>query len=217
MRFIYLHGFCSGPTTFKGNYFRQRFDKLGIELITPDLNGGDFSHLTLSSQIDIAKQTMGSSDEPVTLIGSSMGGYIAALLAQELPLVERTILIAPAFRFLNRFIDLIGQDAHRTWRESGWMEIEHFQYGGLHPLHYGIVKDAQKYEQVPLDREVPTQTFHGLYDDTVPYSTSIDYLRGNAVAELVLFPSDHSLNSEIDAMWDYMASRIGFSELLELS
>ncbi len=210
MRFIYLHGFCSGPTTFKGNYFRQQFDKLGIELITPDLNGGDFSHLTLSSQLAIAKQTIGSSQEAVSLIGSSMGGYLAALLAQELPVIERMVLIAPAFRFLNRFIDLIGAEAHQAWRESEWMDIEHYQYQEQRPLHYGIIQDSESYESTPLDRVVPTQIFHGLFDDTVPYSTSIDYLRDNAEAELILFPSDHSLNTEIDAMWRYMVARFEF-------
>ena len=206
MRFIYLHGFCSGPTTFKGNYFRERFAERGISLTTPDLNGADFSRLTLSSQLGIVKQELENSSEPVTLIGSSMGGYLAAPLAQDHTIVTRMILIAPAFRFLQRFVELIGPGAHTKWRTSGWMPVEHYQYQEQRPLNYGIIEDAKQYESIRLDREISTLMFHGLFDDAVPYSYSIDYLRSNPQAELILFPSDHSLNNEIEMMWRYITA-----------
>ncbi len=208
MRYIYLHGFCSGPSTFKGNFFRARFAEFGIELNTPDLNGGDFEHLTLSSQLAVVRPLLRASDEPVTLIGSSMGGYLAGLLAQESDVVERLILIAPAFRFLARYQELLGEEALRAWRETGRMEVEHYQYGEKRLLAYDLVEDAQRYETVPLDRPLPALIFHGLFDDTVPYHFSVDYLQGNPRAELVMFPSDHSLNAEIDRLWHYTASEL---------
>ncbi|GAB4352049.1 MAG: alpha/beta fold hydrolase [Gammaproteobacteria bacterium] len=207
MRYLYLHGFCSGPATFKGNFFRQRFAERGIDLITPDLNGGDFSRLTLTSQLEIVHREIDRSGEPVTLIGSSMGGYLAALLAQELPIVHQLVLIAPAFRFLSRFVELIGDEALAEWRRSGWMTVDHYQYHEPRPLHYAILEDAEKYEKIPLERALPALLFHGLHDETVPYSTSIDYLQWNPQAELVLFPSDHSLNTEIERMWRYLIAR----------
>lgn len=206
MRYLYLHGFCSGPSTFKGNYFRGRFAEYGIDLLTPDLNGEGFEQLTLSSQLHIVRKILEQSDEPVVLLGSSMGGYLGCLIAQESAIVHRLVLIAPAFRFLQRYLALIGTQQHEVWRRTGWMEVDHYQYGAKRRLHYGIIDDAQRYESDPLDRALPALMFHGLYDDTVPYQTSIDYLRVNPQAELILIPSDHSLNKEIDRLWHHLAA-----------
>ena len=35
----YLHGFLSGPESFKGRYFQQYLEKLGVDLHLVDLNG----------------------------------------------------------------------------------------------------------------------------------------------------------------------------------
>lgn len=204
MRYVYLHGFCSGPATFKGNYFRRCFNELDIELQTPDLNGEDFQYLTISSQLAIVRTILDQSREPVTLVGSSMGGYLACLIAQETNLVKRLVLIAPAFRFLSRYLSLIGPGMHAEWRSRGWITVDHYQYGEKRRLNYNIIEDAEHYESRPLDRELPALIFHGIYDDTVPYQSSVDYLGQNAQAELILFPSDHSLNTEIDRLWHYM-------------
>lgn len=212
MRYVYLHGFCSGPSTFKGNYFRRRFAELGLELLTPDLNGEDFSLLTLSNQLDTVRELLRADDEPATLIGSSMGGYLGCLLAQESAAVERLVLIAPAFRFLARYLGLIGEEAHAKWRESGWLEVDHYQYGEKRRLHYGIIEDARHYESRPLDRALPALIFHGLYDETVPYQTSIEYVRINPRAELIMLAADHSLNAEIDRLWHYMANELALQE-----
>lgn len=209
MRYIYLHGFCSGPATFKGNYFRGRFADQAIELTTPDLNGGDFEHLTVSSQLTVVRALLAASEEPATLIGSSMGGYLACLLAQESDIVERLILIAPAFGFLRRYQALLGDEALRSWRETGWIEVDHYQYGEKRRLGYDIMEDAQRYESLSLARPLPTLIFHGLYDDTVPYQASVDYLQVNPHAELLLLPSDHSLNAEIDRLWHYTSGALG--------
>lgn len=206
MRYLYLHGFCSGPATFKGNYFRQRFAEYGIELQTPDLNSPNFEHLTISSQLAIVRNILRENQEPTTLIGSSMGGYLGCLMAQEAPSIARLVMIAPAIRFIERYLDLIGEEQATNWRKTGWIEVDHYQYGEKRRLHYGLIEDARQYENRELTRELPTWIFHGVFDDTVPYQNSIEYLSLNPQAELILFPSDHSLNAEIDRLWHYMKS-----------
>ncbi len=49
--YIYLHGFASSPSSTKAQYLRARFASLQINLNIPDLNQGDFSHLTLTRQL----------------------------------------------------------------------------------------------------------------------------------------------------------------------
>src|SRR5690348_17748458 len=53
-----------------------------------------FEHLTISGQLGVLERTL--QNEPVRLIGSSMGGYLAALYAARHPEVDRLVLLAPA-------------------------------------------------------------------------------------------------------------------------
>ncbi len=86
---IYLHGFSSGPRSNKAMIFGKRFKQRGLNLVIPDLEGGDFRNLTITGQIDIIRQTLARfSVEKCAVIGSSMGGYLALLTAQLQPLVK---------------------------------------------------------------------------------------------------------------------------------
>ena len=49
MKYIYLHGFASGPGSTKARFFRDRFAEAGRELRVPDLAAGDFEHLTITA------------------------------------------------------------------------------------------------------------------------------------------------------------------------
>ena len=79
MRIIYLHGFASGPGSRKAQVFRARFEEAGVSVAVPHLDGGNFFSLTISGQYDILSRE--ANGEPVVLVGSSMGGYLAALYA----------------------------------------------------------------------------------------------------------------------------------------
>ena len=99
MQYIYLHGFASSPNSTKAKYLHQCFRQFRLELEIPDLNTDDFSHLTLTRQLN---QVANSFTEPsINLIGSSFGGLTAAHLAEHYTQVERLVLLAPAFGFLN--------------------------------------------------------------------------------------------------------------------
>ena len=51
--FIYLHGFASGPSSKKASAFKNKFQEVGVSLNIPDLEGGNFENMTLTSQINI--------------------------------------------------------------------------------------------------------------------------------------------------------------------
>lgn len=72
--FLYLHGFASGPRSHKAQALRAQFDSLGLSLAVPDLNQGDFTHLTLSRNIRQATNLILAQTEPTVIIGSSLGG-----------------------------------------------------------------------------------------------------------------------------------------------
>ena len=74
-RILYLHGFASGPSSGKARFFRHYLEARGAQIEIPDLAAGDFEHLTLTGQLAVIERA--ANREPVALIGSSMGGYLA--------------------------------------------------------------------------------------------------------------------------------------------
>ena len=80
--YIYLHGFASSPLSAKAQYLDSCFRECQIDLEIPDLNQGDFSHLTLTRQLQQVENLF-PAKKPVVLIGSSFGGLTAAVLAER--------------------------------------------------------------------------------------------------------------------------------------
>ncbi len=106
MNIVYLHGFGSSPESTKARFFGARFREHGISINIPDLAEGDFEHLTISKQLDVVGRAAGG--RPVVLMGSSMGGYLAALYAVRHLEVQSVVLLAPAFAFASRWEEWLG-------------------------------------------------------------------------------------------------------------
>ena len=59
--------------------------------------------LVVDDAVSTNRETL-AKGEPLVLMGSSLGGYLAALYAERHPkAVDRLVLIAPAFGFLQRW------------------------------------------------------------------------------------------------------------------
>lgn len=100
--YLYIHGFASGPASRKANYLRERFkNDLKISLEVPDLNQGNFPDFTLTRSLEQIEAILRNRDGSFTLIGSSLGGLISAILAEQFTQIESLILLAPAFDFLT--------------------------------------------------------------------------------------------------------------------
>jgi len=169
VRFIYLHGFASGPQSTKARYFRQQYPDLEV----PDLTEGDFEHSTISQQLRLLERTV----DHAVLIGSSMGGYLAALFAVRHPdRVARLVLLAPAFG-LARLLPAVT-DEH---------------------VPRDLIADCQQYEDFP-DVRRPTLVFHGRRDASVDYRFSVEFARARPNVELVLLDSDHQLLDVLETM-----------------
>jgi uncharacterized protein len=197
-RFVYLHGFASGPGSKKAGFFRERFAELGIGLEVPDLAEGNFRGLTITGQLRVVERV--NRGEPVTLIGSSMGGYLAALYAARHAEVQRIVLMAPAFCFLKRWTATLGPAALEKWRESESLEVFHYGEGRSTPLGYQLIEDAGQYEDYP-DVSQPVLIFHGKNDAAVPVEFSEEFSRKHPQAKLHVFDSDHELLNVLDDMW----------------
>lgn len=190
-RILYLHGFASGPSSSKAQFFKKRLEAAGARVDIPALDGGDFEHLTLTGQLEVIEQA--ADGEPVSLIGSSMGGYLAAIYAGTHPEVEKLVLLAPAFGFARRW-EIAGR-----WRREGSMEFFHYGEGRTRRVGYQLIEDAYCYPEFP-DFHQPALIFHGIHDDTVPVSLSQEFAAGHPNAQLEVLDSDHQLLDQLEPM-----------------
>src|SRR6476469_4734739 len=141
MRILYLHGFASSPRSRKATFFKEQLDRQGIPVSIPDLATGDFRNLTLTGQLRAIEREAGG--DSVFLIGSSMGGYLAALYAARRREVTGIILLAPAFRFRRRWAEVMGAEDFERWKQTGETLVYHYGEDREVPLGYQLMQDAE--------------------------------------------------------------------------
>jgi len=198
--FIYLHGFASSPQSAKAQYFHDCFRSAHLPLQIPDLNRGDFYHLTLSRQIHQVQAMLSDLMPPVTLIGSSFGGLTAAWLAEQTVQVKQIVLLAPAFEFWNHWQMRLG-DQLQHWQQERSLAIYHYGERQMLPLHYQFVVDLQQYDESKLQRPVPTLILHGRQDEVIPIQASRDFAQTRTWVELIELESDHALLNVQEQIW----------------
>lgn len=199
--FIYLHGFASSPRSLKAVELKRHFADLEIDLITPDLNQGDFYHLTLSRQIQQVEGLLPEDGRAVTVIGSSFGGLTAAWLGERCPQIDRLVLLAPAFRFLEHWLPRLGAEQVRQWQTTGSLMTYHYSEQRSMAIGYDLVTDMQHYDEAQLQRPVPTLILHGQQDDVIPIQSSRDFAADRPWVNLIELPSDHGLVDVQAEIW----------------
>jgi pimeloyl-ACP methyl ester carboxylesterase len=199
MNYVYLHGFASGPSSSKATAFRQRFAERGIPLAIPALDAGDFEGLTVSGQLTVIAAAAGSG--PVSLIGSSLGGYLAALYAARHPEVAGIVLMAPAFCFPRRWEAELGAEDFAAWQRTGTRTVYHYAENRERQIGFRLIEDGLQYEDYPSPA-CPALVLHGLNDTVVPVEYSREFVRrqGNT-AMLVEYDSDHALTDVLPTIW----------------
>ena len=170
----------------------------------PDFNQGGFSDFTISRQLQQAL-SYGNDSEPLTIIGSSLGGWAALLLAQQYPQVEKLVLMAPAFGFPQLWLERLGTEVLQNWQESGTMPVYHHAEQQEVPLSYQFVTNAQQYLSSNLERNLPTLILHGHNDAVVPIKLSRNFAQHHAWVHLIELNSDHGLGNVLDPIWQEIA------------
>ncbi|WP_321471744.1 YqiA/YcfP family alpha/beta fold hydrolase [uncultured Paludibaculum sp.] len=203
---LYLHGFASSPNSRKAVVFQERFAARGLTLLVPDLAEGGFRNLTITGQLEIIERA--AQGRPVSIIGSSMGGYLAALYAARHAEVEKTVLLAPAFGFGRLWSDKLGAEAVENWRGTGVIQTMNYAEGGMAELGWQLMEDALRYEDEPALMQ-PCLIYHGVHDDVVPVGVSRTFVRTRTCAELREVDSDHELANVVDEIFDGIVLFLG--------
>ena len=212
MRPIYLHGFASSPQSSKRTFLAAKFREQGIELDAPDFNHPSFSTLTISRMLRQVADVVESSDDSATLIGSSLGGFVAVQTALAMPQrIERLVLLAPALDFNANRLRTLGDRGLEEWKTTGELNVFHYGYGRIMPVHYALYTDAGRYECTTARPAMPIQIFQGRRDTAVSASSVEHWARSRPNVELHLLDDDHQLTASLDYIWDALKVFLGFA------
>ncbi len=165
----------------------------------PDLAEENFERLTIGRQLKLIENFL--ANEPALLIGSSLGGYLAALYAARHPEVIRVLLLAPAFNFCQLWTAALGPERLALWKQTGSMLVFHHGPGREVPLSFEFLEDAARFEPFP-DMNQWTLIFHGDQDSVVPVEQSLAFRRNHPQSRLVRLESGHELTDVLEDIWE---------------
>jgi len=210
MRYVWLHGFASGPDSTKGRFVRDRLAERDTRLEIPDLNHPAFRDLTVTRSLEHVDALL--SGERVVLFGSSLGGYTAALWSALRPgRAASLVLLAPAFDLAARWKERTGEDELRRWREQGEVLVDHYAWGRKEPLSIEFLADAERHEPFPLP-DAPTLVLQGRRDDVVAPQLAREFagrMRGaRREVRLVEIDDGHELTADLWRLWREIEAHI---------
>ncbi len=199
---VYLHGFASSVHSSKATYLGDRLRARGVDVRVPDLNLPDFSTLTVTRMLERTRELMDEARAPVTLIGSSLGGYVAVNATARWPdSVARLILLAPALDFSEQGLGAPNGASVADWERDGHVTVFHFGYGRVMPIGYALYEDARRYDAMRARVEIPSLVFQGRRDAVVSPSTVERWAAARPNVELHLLDDDHQLANSLGYIW----------------
>jgi pimeloyl-ACP methyl ester carboxylesterase len=207
---LFITGFLSKRWGNKSKALAQWCEEKGWGFCCYDVRGfgdseGRFIDYTLSDWIADARLVVDTLKDgpPITIVGNSLGGWIAWLMAQECQQIERLVLIAPAFNMMGVRARSISVERQHTWHTAGWMPWDDDPLHKDWPLSWKWVEESEAYWKTSFDRlrHVHTTILHGLQDGVILPGGSQQFVEqllakdGAFPVELNLIPGDHRLSS----------------------
>lgn len=208
---LFITGFLSKRWGNKSKALAQWCEEKGWGFCCYDVRGfgeseGTFTDYTLSDWMADARAVIAmlKGGPSLTIVGNSLGGWIAWLMAQEFQEIERLILMAPAFNMMGVRARAISDARRQAWRTSGKMPWDDEPAHKDWPLSWKWVEESEAYWKTNFDRLRPVKTtlLHGLQDTVILPSGSSEFVeqllaRDPAFpVELQLIPGDHRLSSD---------------------
>ena len=149
---------------------------------------------------------------PQILVGSSMGGWIALLLARALKAratngaasIAGMVLIAPAVDFTEALMwKRLPPDAKRDIEEKGvWQRPPEYDQDG-YPITRALIEDGRRHLLLDglIETGCPVRILQGVMDDSVPWQHAVEITSRLAQDDVVLTmvkDGDHRLSRPED-------------------
>ena len=141
---------------------------------------------------------------PVLLVGSSMGGWIACLVAAAVPeRVHSMVLIAPAPDFTEKLMTPEMSEADRRALAETGVWLRPSEYGEPYPITRALLEDGARWSilDAPVPIEAPVRILQGGQDDAVPWPHALELaqaIKGEDVVFTLIKDGDHRLSRDQD-------------------
>ena len=214
--FVWLSGYRSDMSGTKAVELDTLAERLGLGCIRFDYSGhgqsgGKFSDGTISRWLEEALAVIDrTKPKRIVLVGSSMGGWIALRVIQELrkrkkvPVIAGLVLIAPAPDFT---IDLIEPNLsdmeRRSLAERGYF-AEPSEYSSEPNIFTRALIDDGRANRVLtgiIETGCPVHILQGMEDADVPFAHSlklVEHLPADDVVLTLVRDGDHRLSRPQD-------------------
>ncbi|MBK4215306.1 alpha/beta hydrolase [Paracoccus caeni] len=205
---VFLGGFKSDMTGTKALYLEDWAKQAGRSFLRFDYSGhGDSSGLFEDGAIgdwaaDARAVIEAQTDGPQVLVGSSMGGWIALLLARAMP--QRvaglvTIAAAPDFSEQGYWAGF-SEDQRRVVMEQGRIELPSEYDDQPYIITRRLIEDGrhQLVMNQPLPLPFPVRLLQGTADEDVPMQWALDLLdhaKGDDIRLSLVKGADHRFST----------------------
>lgn len=203
-----MHGFASGPSSRKARHLAEGFAARGVTVETPDLTPGPggFERSTPRTMLAVAQAALGDRPGPHALVGSSLGGWLSSVIASQDPRVTRLVLLAPAFRLVERWSGRLTPAQLDGWRREGLL-VHHHATGTERRIGYAFFEEAGGLPAMP-EVTVPALVIAGAQDETVPLADVEAWVARTPGARLIAVDDGHELAGSLDRIlreaWDFL-------------
>lgn len=174
-----------------------RFDYSGHGASSGDFEAGCIGDWAEDTRAALAALTEG----PQILVGSSMGGWIAALLARDLPeRVAALVGIAAAPDFTDRFLAGLEAAERDRLMAEGRLEVPSEYAPEPYVFTRRLIEDGarQRVLDRPLRLGVPVRLLQGTADSDVPMATQLsvfDHLEASDASLTLVKGADHRFST----------------------
>jgi pimeloyl-ACP methyl ester carboxylesterase len=168
-------------------------------------SGGDFREGTITRWRADALAVLDELIEgDAVLVGSSMGGWIACLVAMvRSERVKAMVLVAPAPDFTEKLMEpQIPPEGRRALREEGvWLRPS--EYGDPYPITAALLEDGARWSILPgpVPIEAPVRILQGGEDPDVPWRHALELAQAIKAPDVVFTlvkDGDHRLSRPED-------------------
>ena len=171
-------------------------------------SAGDFTQACLSHWLEEALAIVEElTTGPIILVGSSMGGWLALLVAKALrekasDRLKGLVLIAPAVDFTEELMwDLFTDPVKEAILGQGFY-MHHSEYGA-YPITRLLIEDGRKHRLfgTEMHPNCPIHILQGMQDEPVPWQHAmrlIDHLPQDDVVLTLIKDGDHRLSRDSD-------------------
>ncbi len=218
---VFLPGFMSDMTGEKATMLAAHAQRLGHACLRLDYaghgaSGGRFEDGTIGSWTADALEIINQLTEgPIVLVGSSMGGWIALLVARAIPhRLIGLIGIAAAPDFTETLMwPALSETSRAALLSDGLVRIPS-AYGGEQIITRALIEDGRNHLLLgaPIPIHCPVRLLHGQLDPDVPWQTALQLagkLETPDVRITLVKDGDHRLSRPQDlALLRHMAAML---------